>query len=705
MPGYTITVGPAGAVDEGIATLTLKLPGRANVIGEAFGHAMTAALTELESTDGLAGVVVGSGHRDFCAGADLDNLYKERDPAVIFAATTALNGLYRRLETLGVPVVSAITGAALGGGYELALATHHRIALDSARIQIGLPEVSLGVIPGAGGTQRLPYVIGIQPALEHIAAGQPVRAPKAAKIGLVDALAPDLDSLRTQAIAWIRENKGFKQPWDRSNFTFPAGVQPNSEMARNVFIGAAAFLYKKTSGCFPAAEAALNAVKEGIGLSFDRALEVEGRYFAKLATSDQAKDMIRTFFFHRNAVLKHEGQPPLVPHGFNKVAVLGAGMMGAGLGFVCAKAGLEVVVKDVSADQLEKAQQHLSAQVKKLRHLDEDARDALYRRVSFTLSYDDLEGSDLVIEAVPEVLGIKHAETKKIEPLLAPDAVWASNTSAIPITRLAEAAENKAAFIGLHFFSPVEKMPLLEIILGADTDERTLARCLSFGDAIKKTSIVVNDGYGFYTSRLFASYLMEGAQLVAEGHDPVLVEFAARSVGMVMPPLKVFDEVTLTLGIKAFKSRELILGEELDYAGIRLVEALVDAGRNGKINKQGFYDWETRRIWSGLSEFVDATPAETGLELLQRRLMLAQAAEIGRILDEGILRSHRDADIGAIFGLGFAPNTGGPLAWIDRQGLPALVAEMNALAATAGERFTPSATLVRMADAGERFYA
>ena len=698
MSGTTIEI------NEGVATLTLKLPGRANVIGEAFGLALTEAITELEQAEGLSGVIVASGHKDFCAGADLDNLYRERDPAVIFEATTALNALYRRLETLGVPVVAALTGAALGGGYELALACHHRIALDSPRIQIGLPEVSLGVIPGAGGTQRLPYVIGIQPALEHIAAGQPVRAPKAKKIGLVDALAPDVETLRSMALAWIADNRGFKQPWDRSSFTFPAGVQPGSEMARNVFVGASAFLYKKTTGCFPAAEAALNAVKDGLSLSFDRALEVEGRHFAKLATSDQAKDMIRTFFFHRNAVLKHEGLPTPVPHGFSKVAVLGAGMMGAGLAFITAKAGMDVVVKDISAEQLEKAQQHLGAQVKRLKHLSQEERDALYQRVAFTLEVEDLRGTDLVIEAVPEVLSIKHAETRRIEPLLSEDAIWASNTSAIPITRLAEAAEDKASFIGLHFFSPVEKMPLLEIILGADTDDRTLARCLSFGDAIKKTSIVVNDGYGFYTSRLFASYLMEGAQLVAEGHDPVLVEFAAKSQGMVMPPLKVFDEVSLALGVKAFKSRELILGEELDYAGIRLVEALVEQGRNGKLVKQGFYDWESRRIWSGLAELVEETPEQTGLAYLGRRLMLAQAAEIGRILDEGILRNHRDADIGAIFGLGFAPNTGGPLAWMDRQGLPELVAELSEFAARDGERFTPSATLVRMAEQGERFY-
>lgn len=695
------------AVNEGIATLTMKMPGRANVIGEPLIRALLGAVEELENTEGLRGVLVTSGHRDFCAGADLAWLYGERDAAVVYQGSMLLNSAFRRLEGLGVPVVACIEGAALGGGYEIALACSHRIALDSPRIQVGLPEVSLGVIPGAGGTQRLPYLVGIQAALEHIGAGQPLRAPKAAQKGFLDALAPDHDSLIAAAMAFIEAHPKHAQPWDQKRWSFPGGVRPGTPMARNVFIGAAGFLQKKTAGAFPAAETALQVIHEGLGLSFDRALEVEARAFANLATSDQAKDMIRTFFFHRTAVLKHEGLPQAVPHGFEKVSVLGAGMMGAGLAFICAKAGFAVVLKDVSADQLERAQAHIHKQAGRLRHLDEAARAAITERVTLTLEDEPIRGSDLIIEAVPEVLSIKHAELKRLEPLLAEDGVWASNTSAIPIGMLNEHSRDKSRFIGLHYFSPVEKMPLLEIITTSETSERTLARCLAFGDALKKVSIVVNDGYGFFTSRFFASYLIEGAQLVVEGHDPVLVEYAARAAGMVMPPLKVFDEVTLSLGAKAFTSRELVTGEKLDLPAIDLVLKLVEQGRNGKIVGRGFYDWDTRTIWPGLSELTAEAPAETGLEVIQERLMLAQLAELGRAFDEGILAgptAARDADIGAIFGLGFAPNTGGPCAYADRYGLPELVARLSELAAEHGDRFRPAAKFVAMAEAGERFY-
>ncbi len=692
------------ALNEGVATLTMKLPGRANVIGEPLIRALAGAVEELESAEGLRGVLLTSGHRDFCAGADLEWLYGERDAAVVYQGSVALNQTFRRLERLGVPVVACIEGAALGGGYEIALACSHRIALDSPKIQVGLPEVSLGLIPGAGGTQRLPYLVGIQRALEHIGAGQPLRAPQAARKGFVDALAPDHDSLMAAALAFIEAHPKHAQPWDQKRWSFPGGVRPGTPMARNVFIGAAGFLQKKTAGAFPAAETALQVIHEGLGLSFDRGLEVEARAFAHLATSDQAKDMIRTFFFHRTAVLKHAGLPGVLPHGIEKVAILGAGMMGAGLAFICAKAGFSVVLKDVSGSQLERAQAHIHEQAGELGRLDEAARTALLQRVALTLEDEPIRGSDLIIEAVPEVLSIKHAELRRLQGLLAEDGIWASNTSAIPIGMLNEHSADRSAFIGLHFFSPVEKMPLLEIITTEHTSERTLARCLAFGDALKKVSVVVNDGYGFFTSRFFASYLIEGAQLVAEGHDPVLVEYAARAAGMVMPPLKVFDEVTLSLGAKAFTSRELVTGEALDLPGIDLVLRLVELGRNGKIVGQGFYDWQTRTIWSGLSELTAARPSETGLVLIQERLMLAQLAELGRAFDEGILNSARDADIAAIFGLGFAPNTGGPCAYADRYGLPELVARLSELAARHGERFKPAAKFRDMASAGERFY-
>ena len=694
MEGMTVTV------QDGIATLELKLP-KVNKIGEAFGLALNGGLDEALATDGLKGIILTTGHRDFCVGADIDMLYKERDPQRMFETCTQLNALYRRIETCGVPVVCALTGSALGGGYELALATHHRIALDDARIQVGLPEVNLGVIPGAGGTQRLPYLMGLQPAMEHMAAAQPVRVLRAVKSGMVDALAPTRDALLEAAKAWIGENPKPTQPWDQKRWKWPGGARPQTPAAMQLFVGASAFLYKKTAGAFPAADAILRAVSDGTRLDFDRGLEVETRLFAKLATSDQAKDMIRSLWYHRTAAEKlGKG----ADHGVKKVSILGAGMMGAGLAFVSAKAGFDVVLKDIEQEQLDDAVAHCLKQGKKLKHLSKDARAELLGRITYTLENGPIEGSDLIIEAVVENVDVKHSVTRELEPLLAPGGIWASNTSAIPIGLLAEPSVQKDRFVGMHFFSPVEKMPLLEVIQPEGCSDETVTRALAFGKAIKKTNIVVNDGYGFFTSRLFAAYLMEGCELVAEGHDPALIEYAARTAGMVMPPLKVFDEVTLTLGMHAFSTRERITGESLDGPGLELVRKLVEAGRTGKSAGQGFYDWKERVTWPGLKDLVDATPEETGLEYLQRRLMVIQAAEVGRILEDGIIRDLKDVEVGAIFGLGFAPNTGGPLAWMDRQGLRELVMEMRQLAGRVGDRYAPSPYLENMAEKGETFW-
>jgi 3-hydroxyacyl-CoA dehydrogenase/enoyl-CoA hydratase/3-hydroxybutyryl-CoA epimerase len=693
------------AVDaDGIATITLQMPGRVNKIGADFIAALGGVLDEVFATGGLTGIIVASGHRDFCAGADIDTLYHARDAAQIYEGTRVLNGLYRRLETGGVPVVAAITGAALGGGYELALACHRRIALNDPRIMVGLPEASIGVIPGAGGTQRLPWVMGLQPALEILGSGGQKRVTSAIRSGMVDELADSPEALIASAKAWIKANPSPKQPWD-SGGKLPGGIQPGSREARNLFTGAAAFLYKKSAGAFPAAETILEVVHQGLSLTFDRALEFEGRAFARLAVSDQVKDMVRTLWYHRTAVEKQEGLPRVEDAGIEKVAVLGAGMMGAGLAFICAKAGYTVVLKDISQEALDAGMAHIDKQLDAMRHSPEAERAALRARITATLDYADVAGTDLVIEAVVESIGVKHAVIREVEPLLAPDAIFASNTSAIPITRLAEASAAPDRFIGMHFFSPVEKMPLLEIISPKATSERTLARSLAFGRAIKKTCIVVNDGYGFYTSRLFGAYLLEGCQLVAEGHDPALIEWAARTAGMAMPPLKVFDEVSLRLGMKGFEVRRAVTGEETKLEGIAVVRRLVEEhGRLGRVVGKGFYDWDTRTLWPGLRDMVTVRPERTGLEHIRRRLMLIQAAEVGRILDDGILNNYRDAEIGAVFGLGFAPNTGGPLAWMDAQGIPALVAELSELSETCGDRYAPSATLMGMADRGERFF-
>ena len=688
--------------DGGIVTLELKLPGKANKIGEPFIRALAWGVEQALAVEGLRGIILSSGHKDFCVGADIDSLFAERDPARIMEGVGILNQTYRSLEKAGVPVVAALTGSALGGGYELALACHHRIALNDARVLLGLPEVNLGVIPGAGGTQRLPYLIGLQPALEHIAQAAPVRAPKALQKGLVDALADSREELFQKARAWIEANPKATQPWDQKKPQWPGGTRPQTPASMQLFVGAAAFLYKKTAGAYPAAEAVLKAIADGTRLRFERGLEVESRLFAKLATSDQAKDMMRTLWFHKNAV---EKRGVGLEHGFKKVTILGAGMMGAGLGFICAKAGLDVVIKDIAQPQLDVAVAHCEEQAKKLKHLSAEARAALLGRIRYTLDYEPVRGSDLIIEAVIENVGIKHTVIREVEPLLAPGGIFASNTSAIPIGRLAEASAHPDRFIGLHFFSPVEKMPLLEVIQPKACSDETLNRCLAFGKAIGKTNIVVNDGYGFFTTRLFAVYLLEGVELVAQGHDPALVEYAARTAGMVMPPLKVFDEVTLTLGMHGFETRRTVTGEDFQFDGLDLVEKLVALGRTGKAAGGGFYDAKKKIIWPGLRDLVSApTPAETGLLHLQRRLMVAQAAEVGRILQDGVIRDRRDVDVGAILGLGFAPNTGGPLCWMDRQGLRPLVAEMRALADRYGPRYAPAPLLVEMAETGATFW-
>jgi len=686
-----------------VATLTLAMP-KVNRIDTAFGIGLQQALDWAAAQDGLAGIILATAHDDFCVGADLDSLYPERDAKALLERVAHLGALYRRLETLGVPVVAALTGSALGGGYELALACHHRVALDDARIQVGLPEVTLGVLPGAGGTQRLPRLIGIQAALDIILQGKVLRAPKAKAAGLVDVLVPDRDALHEVALQFIAANPNAQQPWDRKGRA--PGPRPGSADARNLFMAACGMLEKKTAGAYAAPRVALAAVQEGLAVTFDRALEIEARAFVQLAISDQAKDMIRTLWFHRNAVKKLEDLPKPSDPGIAKVGILGAGMMGAGLAFICAKAGYDVVLRDIKQETLDAAAAHCQAQATKLKHLSSEARAALLGRIETTLELEPLRGSDLIIEAVFEDIDLKHRVTQEAEPLLAKDGIWATNTSALPIGDLATVSRNAGAFIGLHFFSPVEKMELLEIIVGPETTEATATRALGFAKSIGKLPIVVGDGYGFYTSRVFSAYILEGAQLVAEGHDPVLIEWAARSAGMVVPPLQVFDEVTLSLGVKAVKMGRKY-GRELDTPGVALVEAMVEAGRLGKAAGGGFYDYadgRRRGIWPGLGDLVDATPATSSVELLRERLLGIQALEAARAVSEGIIQRRRDAEVGGIFGIGFAPGTGGPLSYIDRIGTRRFVKRMDTFAEQYGERYAVPRDLRAMADRNATFF-
>lgn len=692
------------SIDDGVAVVTLAMEGRANKVNAAFGEGLDAALDAILAHGGVAGVVIESGHKDFCVGADLDALYVERDPARLYAQVRQLGQLYRKLETCGLPVAVALCGSALGGGYELALAAHHRVALDHPGVQLGLPEVNLGVIPGAGGTQRLPRLIGFQAALELMAQGKVVRAPKALGLGLVDALAPTPEAVGEAARAWVRAHPRAKQPWDRGEA--PPGPRPDSPEGRQVFIAACAMLYKKTAGAFRAPEELVAVVQEGLRLTFDRAMEVEARAFARIATSDQAKDMIRTMFFFRSAAEKQVGLPRAEGDGVRKVAVLGAGMMGAGLAYLCAAAGYEVVLKDIRAEAVEKGLAHVRAQVaERLRHLDEAGRAAVLARVTGTVEDAALDGADLVIEAVVENLDVKHRVIREVEPRLAPGALFASNTSALPITDLAAASAAPERFVGLHFFSPVEQMPLLEIIQGQGTSEATVGRALAFCRRIGKLPIVVDDGYAFYTTRVFSAYILEGADLVARGHDPRLVEYGARMAGMVVPPLQVFDEVTLRLAAHAFGQAARYRGV-LDLPGTRLVTRLVELGRTGRADGAGFYEYRDGKrlgLWPGLREHVGHA-APLPAEALGRRLLLAQVVEVGRALDDGVLRRPQDAEVGAVFGIGFAPGTGGPLAWVDRQGAAQVVAELDALAEVEGRRWAAPRAFRELAARGARFF-
>lgn len=694
-----------------IATVWMEMPGGVNKINPEFGSGFEAALTNIESEPTLKGIIITSGHRDFCVGADIDFVYQTRDVAQLYTDLKALHGNLRRLELCGKPVVAAINGNAIGGGYEVALACHYRISLDQGPMKIGLPEVKFGLLPGGGGCQRLSRLIGIQGALEILAQGQMLRPPKALKKGLVDEIAASQDEMLSTAAAWIHANPRAKQPWDQRGFLYPGGVQPDSEAGRQLFAGGAAMLLKKTAGVYAAPEAVIQAVYEGSHVDFDTALVIEARYFSSLVVSDQCKDMIRTFWYHKNQVDKQADLPKTDDDAIQKVAILGAGMMGAGLAFICAKAGYEVVLKDIRQEALDAGMQHCkSAAQKHLKYLSTDERAVVLDRITGSLDLGSLKGTDLVIEAVVENIGVKHSVIREVEGLMAPQGIFASNTSALPIGDLAEASVRRERFIGLHFFSPVEQMPLLEVITTGDTSSDTLARCLQFAKRINKTSIVVNDGYGFFTTRMFSSYVMEAAQLVAEGFSPLLVERAARRAGMVVPPLKVFDEVTLSLAEHGFQMREAYTGTTLDHDGVRLVRNLVAAGRLGKTVGAGFYDYDSkpRRLWGGLAELASG-PRTTllGTEQLdeaERRLMVVQAVEAARCLEENILRSTADGDIGAIFGLGFAPNTGGPFAWLDRFGLSETVALLDRLTESHGPRYAAPDSLRRMAENHERFY-
>lgn len=696
---------------DGIALLSWDLPGTsANVLNQASMAAFNEAVDQALSEEAIKGIIITSAKKDFILGGDLKMIYGFTQAEEVNKLTGELHAIFRKLETGGKPVVAALNGTTLGGGYELALACHHRILVNNSRVQVGLPEVTLGLLPGGGGTQRLPRMIGPQAAMQPLLEGRKYRPAQALKNGMVDALVDSVEELIPAAKKWIAEVGISTQPWDKKGFKIPGGPIVSGK-SMQLFAGASGMIRQKTYGNYPAPSAILSCLYEGLQLNFDRALGVETRYFTYLTLSKEAKHMIRTLWFNLNSAKAGAGRPEGIPRNkLSKVGILGAGMMGAGIAYISANVGIEVILKDVSLEGAEKGKDYsrkiLAKKVAK-GHLSQEKMDAILSLIKVSDSAADLEGCELVIEAVFEDRKLKAKVTQESEAVMAPTGVFASNTSTLPITGLAEASSRAQNFIGLHFFSPVDKMQLVEIILGKETSDETLARAIDYVLQVKRTPIVVNDGRGFFTSRIFKTYVIEGFELLAEGVKPALIENAAKMAGMPVGPLAVADEVSIELIYHILKQSKAD-GLEVKGAAPRVTNLMVEElQRLGKKTGKGFYEYPgegKKSIWKGLSEHFPVAEKQPGVETVKNRLMHLQALESYRCLEENILLSPQDGDIGSIFGWGFPPFTGGALSYIDFTGIQTFIRECQAFAASYGERFEVPQSLLDKAAAGTGIY-
>lgn len=684
---------------DGIVHVIFDAPGSANTMNADFQQDMGEVATRLAAEDDLKGVILRSTKAMFFAGGDLDQLVQVRkdDAAKFFAAVEQMKAHMRAIETLGKPVVACINGPALGGGWELCLMSHHRIAVNDKRVKLGMPEVTLGLLPGAGGVVRMTRMLGLTEAFPYLMEGKQFDPAHGKSKGLVDELVDSVDDLVTRAEAWIKENPQSAQPWDRGKYRMPGGTPTSPKLAPALAIGPA-MLRKKTGGCYPAPEAIMAAAVEGAQVDFDTALRIESRYFTELATGQVAKNMIGTLWHQLNAIKKGSGRPDGVERGtVSKVGILGAGMMGAGIACASSWRGLDVVLKDVDQAGAEKGKGYtdkvLGKRVKQGRMTPEKMAE-IVGRIHPTADPADLAGCDLVIEAVFENRELKSKVTQETEAVIAEDAIFASNTSTLPITGLAEASSRPQQFIGLHFFSPAEKMPLVEIICGEKTSDETLARAYDFVLQIGKTPIVVRDSRGFFTSRVFGTFTMEGIAMVGEGVDPASVENAAALAGYPVGPLAVTDEVSMTLVQKirnqTIKDMEAEGKSYTVHPGDKIVDELVEQGRPGKLDGAGFYEYPEdgpKHLWPGLRERYTTPSDQIPLQDIKDRMLFIQAIESVRCLDEGVLKDTRSGNVGSIMGIGYPPWTGGVLQFINQYGLHEFVTRADALRERYGERF------------------
>lgn len=712
---------------DGIALVTWDAPGRSmNVIDVATILELFEIVEKTTADEAVKGVVITSGKDTFCAGADLTLLNtmsstfaqmakshgEEAAAKRLFEESRKLSQLYRRIETCGKPWVAALNGTALGGGFELALACHHRVAADNDKTRLGLPEIKIGLFPGAGGTTRISRMMMPADALQYLLKGDQLKISRAKGMKLIDNVVPAAD-LITAAKDWIKAGGKAQAPWDVKGFKNPGGLVW-SKAGMMTFMPANAIYRRETYDNYPAARAVLQVVFDGLQLPFDLALQVESRHFAHVLRSKEAAAMIRTLFVSMGELNKGARRPANVPQTkLQKVGIIGAGFMGASIAYVSANAGLDVVLIDRDQEAADKGKAHshklMTDQINKGR-ANAAARDALLARITPTDDYEALKGCDLVIEAVFEDRAVKVETIAKAQAVV-PDVIFGSNTSTLPISSLAETAKDPSRFVGIHFFSPVEKMMLVEIIMGKQTGDDALAMALDFVRTIKKTPIVVNDSRGFYTSRVVGTYIREGHLMLMEGVPAAMIENVGRMAGMPVGPLSLNDEVAVDLAWKILKATEADLGKDaVDTRQKVLLSDMVEKyGRLGRKNGKGFYDYPEKgpkKLWPGLVELqMKALDPDTiDVDELKQRMLAIQALETARCFEEGVLTDVREADVGSILGFGFAPFTGGTLSYIDFMGVKNFVALCERLEKKYGSRFKPNALLLDLAAKDETFY-